>query len=67
MSIGDKLNKLIFGRQTDPQLEARMKAIEAEFVAMSDEELRALASGEPSEEFEDMSDQELLELIARES
>ena len=42
-----------------------MKAIEAEFAAMSDEELRAIASEEPSEEFENMSDQELLELIAR--
>lgn len=63
----DKLNQLISRKQTDPVLEAKMKAIQAEFAAMSDEELRAIASGEASEEFAHLSDHELLELIVRES
>jgi hypothetical protein len=63
----DKLNRLISGKKIEPQLKARMKAIQAEFAAMSDEELRAIASKESSEEFTGMSDEELFEIIARES
>ena len=61
----DKLNRLISGKKIDPQLEARMKAIQAEFATMSDQELRAIAGGESSEEFKNMTNWELLELIAR--
>lgn len=62
-----KINQLVSSRQINPQREARMKAIEADFSKLSDEELRAIASGETSEEFRSMSDHELWEIIARES
>lgn len=61
----NRLNQLISSKQTDPELEAKIAAIQAEFAAMSDEELRVIASGEPSGEFAHMSDRELLEIIAR--
>jgi hypothetical protein len=63
-----RLNQLISSnKQTNPLLEQKIAAIEAEFRNMSDEELRKIASGEASDEFIGVSDRELLEIIARES
>ncbi len=42
-----------------------MKEIEVDFSKLSDEELRAIVDGESSDEFAGMSDEELLEIIAR--
>lgn len=71
MSIKSRINRLILqansSKQPDPQLEAKITALREEFAAMSDDELRVIASGESSEEFRGMSDRELWEIIACES
>ena len=71
MSLKNRINRLILqansNKQPDPQLEAKITALQEEFKNMTDDELRAIASGEFSEEFRNMSDHELLEIIARES
>lgn len=71
MSLKNRINRLILqansSKQTDLQLEAKITALQEEFAAMTDDELRAIADGEGSEEFRGMSDRELWEIVARES
>lgn len=63
-----RLNQLISSnKQTDPLLEQKIAAIEAQFRNMGDQELRRIASCQTSDEFIGVSDRELLEIIGRES
>jgi pyruvate dehydrogenase complex dehydrogenase (E1) component len=80
VSLENPVNRLELkassNKQTDPKIEAKIAALQAEFAAMiatmTDEELRAIAYGggenmRDFNEFSKLSDHELWEIIARES
>ena len=61
----NRLNQLISrksSKQADPQLEAKITALQEEFRGMTDEELRRIASNETSGKFRNLTDRELWEI-----
>ena len=73
MNLKSRVDKLELeatsSNQTNPELDAKIAALEAELRSMSDEELRVVITdgyGNVNDEFSTMTDRQLWELIIRE-